>query len=174
MSSQLHQLTMSFLPEQDRMLLRISTGDGIEYQFWLTRRFIKILWRALLQVLERNPKLGGDLLPGVRDAILAMQHQEMIQTADFSQKHNEGNVQRTSNAGPLLVVGGTVSAIDDQQTRITLKTEDGNGVAFGLTKQLLHALCHMVISTTHQAEWDLDLTVGDAAAVVVPDRANVH
>ncbi len=156
------------------MLLRINTSDGTEFQFWLTRRFIKILWQALLQVMQRNPNLGGDLLPGVRDAIMAMEHQEMVQTADFSQKHEEAKVQITADSGPLLVVGGTVSAIDDQQTRVTLKTEDGKGIAFSLTKQLLHALCQMVISTTHQAEWNLDLTVGDAASVVVPDSANVH
>jgi len=188
MSNHLHQLTMSFKPEQDRMLLRVSTNDGTEFQFWLTRRFIKILWTALLQVIQdkpkviqdkpkviqRNPKPGGDLLPGVRDAIIAMEHKEMVQSADFSQKHEEGKVHANAKTGPLLVVGLSVVAIADQKTRITLKTKDGEGLSFGLTKQLLHALCQMVISTTNKAEWNLGLTVGDAAAIIVPDQSRVH
>lgn len=168
MAGPLHQLTITFDPEQDRMLLRIGTAENTEYRLWLTRRFVKVLWGALMQTLDRNPELRDDVLPDVRDAVKAMEHQEAVQASNFSQSHAKSNVNLTSNTGPLLVTGGQVKAVDDENTMLNLKTSSGMGVQFGLNKQLLHALCHMMISSAQTADWDLDLQVGDPS-VFVPD-----
>ncbi len=168
MSAPLHQLTLTYDPVQDRMLLRIGTADGTEYQLWLTRRFVKVLWGALMQTLDGNPELGKDLLPDVRDAVKAMDHQEAVQSSDFTQSHAKDNVNLTSNTGPLLITGGQVKPVDGENTVLALKTADNMSVQFGLNKQLLHALCHMMITSAHKAEWDLDLQVGDPQ-VFVPD-----
>lgn len=168
MSAPLHQLTLTFDPVQDRMLLRIGTADSTEYQLWLTRRFVKVLWGALMQTLDRNPELGKDLLPDVRDAVKAMDHQEAVQSSNFSQAHAKDNVNLTSNTGPLLITGGQVKPVDAENTVLALKTSDNKAVQFGLNKQLLHALCHMMITSAQKAEWDLDLQVGDPQ-VFVPD-----
>jgi hypothetical protein len=37
----LHQIRIDYHQEQDRLLLRISTNEGSELRFWLTRRFVK-------------------------------------------------------------------------------------------------------------------------------------
>ena len=121
-----------------------------------------------MQTLDRNPELGKDLLPDVRDAVKAMDHQEAVQSSDFSQSHAEGNVNLTSNTGPLLITGGQVKPVGPENTVLALKTVDNMSVQFGLNKQLLHALCHMMITSAHKAEWDLDLQVGDPQ-VFVPD-----
>ena len=54
MSAPLHQLTLTFDPIEDRMLLRIGTAKNTEYHLWLTRRFIKVLWEALMKILDRT------------------------------------------------------------------------------------------------------------------------
>ena len=64
MTAALHQLTMTYAAEQDRMLLRIGTGENTEYQLWLTRRFVKVMWGALIQTMERDPEMNRDLMPG--------------------------------------------------------------------------------------------------------------
>ncbi len=51
MSNQLHQLTVKYVPTEDRLLLRIGTTAKTEYRLWLTRRFVAALW----------PSLGGQL-----------------------------------------------------------------------------------------------------------------
>ena len=33
-----HQLSIAFVAEQDRLLARVNTREGQELQFWLTRR----------------------------------------------------------------------------------------------------------------------------------------
>ena len=140
MTSALHQITMSYSTEDDRMLLRVSTTDKTEYRLWLTRRFVRVLWGALIQVLEREPSLKKGLTPKVKKAVVAMQHHEAVSAADFSRGHDEGYDDLTSNTGPQLVVGGSVTPGDKGLTGLRLKTRDGRDFNFALNKNLLHAL----------------------------------
>ena len=39
----LHQLKLDFNPEQDRLLLRVSTDNQLEVRLWLTRRALRLL-----------------------------------------------------------------------------------------------------------------------------------
>ena len=212
MSAPLHQLTLTFDPIEDRMLLRIGTAKNTEYQLWLTRRFIKVLWEALMKTLDRtiefrepgakqdknrqkdignagtdisegggndeagrvsNDKINSDDIENkssqlVRNKVKAIEHKEAIQTSDFSKKHSKGNVNLTSKSGPLLVVGCRVKSLNEQNTLLSLKTADGMGIQFGLSKKLLHALCHMMVSSSNKAQWNLVLEVGDPK-VFAPD-----
>ncbi|MEK9722938.1 MAG: hypothetical protein VW405_05565 [Rhodospirillaceae bacterium] len=174
MSSPLHQLTMTYSPEQDRVMLRIGTKEKTEYQLWMTRRFVRVMWGALVQTIERNPELAKGVMPDVKKALMAMEHQESIQASDFSQEHAKGNVNLTSNTGALLVTGGQVKPVNGNLTRIKLNTENGTGIEFSLNKQLLHALCHMMVTSAQTAEWDLDLAIGDPQVVVPQDARHVH
>jgi len=171
MSGPLKQLTMTYDPSQDRMLMRIATAENTEYQLWLTRRFVRVLWGALMQTMDRNPKISEHAdKPAVKDAVKGMQHQEAVQSSDFSQPHTEGNVNLTSNSGPLLVTGGQVKPVSEDNTVLAFKTDDGKGVQFALNQKLLHALCHMMSTSAGKAEWNLGLQVGDPQ-VLVPERS---
>lgn len=199
MTSPLHQLTMTYSPEQDRVMLRIGTKESTEYQLWMTRRFVRIMWRALIKIMERDTNLAKDWvpedrvtedrvpkdraskdqvpkdnIPEVKDAIMAMQHQESVQNSDFSQKHAKGNVNLMANTGALLVIGGQVKPVNEDRTRINFKTEKGTGIEFFLNKKLLHALCHMIIKSAQRAQWDLDLAVGDPNVMMPADTAQIH
>ena len=106
MPSTLHQITMSHSAEEDRPLLRISTLDKAEFQFWLTRRFVNVLWPALMTVIEKeNPAAKKNLMPAAKKAVVAMEHQEAVAAADFTRDHDEGNKDLTPGPrpGPLLV-----------------------------------------------------------------------
>ena len=225
MSAPLHQLTLTFDPVEDRMLLRIGTAENTEYHLWLTRRFIKVLWEALMKTLDRTiefrepgaeqdknrqkdignagkgtseggrgDEAGKDTSEGgrndkagrvsndgtnsddignkssqlVRNKVKAIEHKEAVHTSDFSKKHSKGNVNLTSKSGPLLVVGCRVKPLNEQNTLLSLKTADGMGIQFGLNKKLLHALCHMMVSSSNKAQWNLALEVGDPK-VFAPD-----
>ena len=166
MTKALHQMTMTYVPEQDRVMFRVSTTQSTEYQMWFTRRFVSVLWTALRQVLERHPDIREDMTRDVKDAILGMEHQEAVQQADFSQDHKRGNADLTSNTGPLLVTGGAVTPAENDLTHLKLATKEGSEVRFTLNKQLLHAFCHLMVSTALRADWSLDLSMGDANVVV--------
>lgn len=174
MTSALHQITMSFLAEDDRLLMRVSTTDKNEFHFLLTRRFVNILWPARMTVIEKeDPASKQNLMPGARKAVTAMKHQEAIAESNFSQTHDEDTKQLTPN--PLLVTGGSVNPGKQGVTGLTFKTQGGAEIKISLNKTLLHALCRLLIETTMKADWDLGLVVGDAARIMVPeDKAQIH
>lgn len=169
----LHQMTMGYEPAEDRMLLRISTTAKLEYRLYLTRRFVKVLWGGLTKILERHPDIKADLMPKVKEAVVAMRHQEAVQTADFSQDHVKDNRNLMSNTGPQLVTGAKVHGTKSGHTVMSFQTSFGSDVNISLNEQLLHAFCHMVITTATKAEWDLELTMGDGN-VVVPTEGAKH
>ncbi|MEE8351685.1 MAG: hypothetical protein V3R37_05780 [Rhodospirillales bacterium] len=175
MTAALHQITMSYAVEDDRLLLRISTTEKKEYQLWLTRRFVSVLWSALMQVIEKEPGAKAALEPSAKKAVMAMQHEEAVSASDFSQNHDNETENMTSDTGPLLVIGGKVVQGDQGVTNLILQTRSGPEVKVALAKNLLHGLCRLLIETTMKADWDMNLVVGDAAGFVVPDdRTQVH
>lgn len=174
MTSALHQITMSFAAEEDRLLLRVSTTDQTEFRFWLTRRFVRVLWAALITTIEKDPDIQRAIQPAARRAVMAMEHQEAVGASDFTRAHDAGHRDVTEGSGPLLVTGGTVRPGKGAMTMLHLQTRGGAEVKLGLDKNLLHALCRLLIDTTTHAGWDLDLVVGDAGALAPGDRTKVH
>ena len=69
--------------------------------------------------------------------------------------------------------GGTLAAKGPGITHLTLNSENGMAINVSLNKKLMHAFCHMTISTSFQAEWELGLAVGDPS-VISSDSTKVH
>ena len=133
-----------------------------------------------MKVMEKeNPAAKKNLMPAAKKAVMAMEHQEAVAAADFTRDHDEGNKNLTpgtgDNRGPLLVIGGSVSPGKSGTTGLILKTKNNAEIKVSLNKELLHALCKLLIEVTMKAGWDMGLSVGDAGAIVLPeDKARIH
>lgn len=184
MTAKLHQITVTYLPAEDRLLLRIGTTEHTEYRLFLTRRFITGLWPLLGGQLTAAADLSGiraaadadaaaqaAVDPDVKEAVLGMEHQELIQESNFQETHAEDNVDLTANSGPLVVTGAKVKPWDGKQLIIEFQTADKMNVTVTLDKRLLHGFCHMLATTVASAEWGLNLTIGDPAAQATPTKA---
>lgn len=168
MSSPLHQMTMGFSAEDDRLLLRLTTRDMTEYQLWLTRRFVKVLWGALIQILEKAPQTA----PKARGPVMAVEHFEAVRTAELSRKHDVGTKKATPE--PELIIGGTVKAEAGGLTRLVFNTKGGLTYTFTLNKKFLHLLLHLTASCAAKAEWDLETAVGSGNVVIPADPSRAH
>jgi len=192
-STRLHQMTVKYVPTEDRMLLRIATSEKTEYRLWLTRRFIATLWPALGGQLAQTADLSGlrpqakaseaaagalqapPAVPSkVRDAVLGMEHQAAVQDSDFSRKHDEDTVDLTANSGPMVVVGAKVKPWDGQRLVLGFQTANDVNVTVTLDKKLLHGFCHMMATTVRSAEWGLELTVGEPVVAPQAGTQVVH
>ena len=89
MADKLHQFQMAFVAEQDRMLLRISTQDKAELRLWMTRRVVRLLWGALLKMIEAASEKDTPIEPHKREAILQFEHQCAVAQADFKTPFQE-------------------------------------------------------------------------------------
>ena len=107
----LHQIGLSYDGVEDRLVLRVSSTDKSEWRLALTRRFVRLLWQALVGILEKHPDIRADLMPRVKEAMLAMQHQAAVQSADMGRAYAEDNRDLTSNTGPQLVTAARVTPI---------------------------------------------------------------
>ena len=47
----IHQLSVNYLAEQDRILMRVNTAASEEMRLWLTRRLMLGLWPLLSKLL---------------------------------------------------------------------------------------------------------------------------
>jgi hypothetical protein len=169
----LHQIGLAYDPVQDRLVLRISSTDKSEWRLALTRRFVRLLWKALVGVIEKHPDIRDDLMPKVREAMLAMQHQAAVESADMGKAFAEDNRDLTSNTGPQLVTAARVTPKRQDLTELHFRTASGTDLRFVIDKTRLHAFCHLLVKSAVNAEWNLPMTIGDAAALA-PSGARVH
>lgn len=82
--SQLRQMQLQYQPVQDRLLLRIKTGDRQEFGFQLTRRLVKSLWPALVKALASHDDVVLQRDPEGRAAVMAFKHEAAASKADFA------------------------------------------------------------------------------------------
>lgn len=176
----LHQMSMSFSPEEDRILFRLSTTEQVECRLWFTRRYTRLLWKALKQRFDiagdAGPEARPDLDPKVKDAMLAMQHHDAVQQGDFTKRFDEGGENKPLEDQPMLVMGGACTPQPDGKgTRLTFRSKEGKEIGVTLNDDLLHAFCHLLQQTATKAEWNLDMVLG-GANVFIPDESetSVH
>jgi hypothetical protein len=144
---------MSYSATEDRLLLRVSTTAHDEHQIWLTRRFINVLWPALMKGVEKQslpPETAAapTTTPQVKRAVMAMQH-------------NEEKINKPSTEKPMLAIGGQCTPLPTGGMRLNLKTAENLQIGLNLNEHLLHAFCHQITSLTEKAEWGLAVGVGD-------------
>jgi hypothetical protein len=160
----LHQLKIEFVPEHDRLMMRISTDNGAEVALWLTRRCVKRLWPLLLNMAQATPEIVVQPNPEARRALLGFQHEKAVRQADFSKPYEEAARERPLGTNPLLVT--RIQPRRDQQGRhvLGLLPTVGQGVHLTLDDNLLHGMVKLIQNAVARAEWDLPLQLPSGMA----------
>lgn len=169
MTSQLHQIQLSFVPEHDRLLLRIKSTDLQEVRLWLTRRFVKLAWPNLIKLLSSDPTVAVQQSAQAQEAILAFEHEKALSQANFSDSFSEETQQLPLGNDPVLVTRLTLRKEKDDRHLICFHPTEGQGVEIGMHTDMIHSLCKLIIETTARADWDIDLAVTSLA-----DTARSH
>lgn len=161
----LHQINLGFSPEEDRLLLRINTTGKTEYCLWLTRRYVKLLWKLLTNSVESLPDVSAQSAPEARTAVKSFQRQEARQAADYSKNSEDGQAKHPLGEAAALLVGVRAGP-GKNGTQLILQTKDGHAINLSLELKLLYSLLDLLISSTKQAEWNLDFRAEDVAVAV--------
>jgi hypothetical protein len=148
---------------QDRILLRFSTADDCEFQFWLTRRFMKRFWPVLLKMLEHDEPVRQQRDGETRRAVLSMRHEAFRQESDFSTAFKERTYQRPLGADPVLVGRADCTPHADGLTRLSLRPLQGQGIDLTLDARMLHSICKLLTDALAKADWDLDIKIPQVA-----------
>ncbi|MEO8441833.1 MAG: hypothetical protein ABI547_05055, partial [Betaproteobacteria bacterium] len=74
----LEQIRIDFIPEHDRLLMRLASGDRSEVLLWLTRRCVRLLWPLLVKMTESLPRIAQQPRPEARQALLGMEREQAL------------------------------------------------------------------------------------------------
>ncbi len=155
----LEQITIDFVPEHDRLLMRLAGGEKSEILLWLTRRCVKLLWPRLLQLAASVPVIAQQAAPEARQALLGMERERALAKADFSKPYAASGRERPLGAEPLVVARINTGRNDTGQHVLALAPREGTGVNLALDDTLLHGLCKLLQDAVGKAEWDIVLTL---------------
>jgi hypothetical protein len=155
----LEQIRIDFVPEHDRLLLRITSGDRSEILLWLTRRCVKLLWPLLVKMTESVPHIAQQPLPEARQALLGMEREQALAKANFSSNYDAAGRERPLGAEPLLVARVNTGRNEQGKHVLVMLPQLGHGVTLAIDDTLLHGLCKLLQDVAGKAEWDIALTL---------------
>ena len=160
--SQMHQMQLTYVATEDRMLFRVNTKERQEFRFWMTRRYVAILWHTLTQLLA-NRAPGAVAAPAApfSDPIVEatkqeIKHQEVVAQADFKTQYQESTYLPLGES-PVLLFSVGVKPGPQGEALLCLHPEQGQGIEMALNEQIVHSICQLILDTAAKAEWGLQL-----------------
>ena len=168
----IHQIQMAYNAQEDRILLRILSTERAEFRFWLTRRYVKLLWTVLLKMLERDPSAAQHADENVRRAMIGFQHANAVSGGEFAKPYEEGVSVLPLGAAPVLLSRITGKQPDQQQQLLSLHPEQGQGIDLGVNTGLLHMISKLLVDAVAQSDWDIKLAI-DADFALPPQVQGV-
>ncbi len=171
----IHQLSVVYQADQDRLLLRVRTHDERLFELWLTRRLMLRLWQPLqntasaaaLGVASKN----STILPEARDMMTQTLRERAKQSADFASPFDDNSSERPLGEHPMLVAAVDLKHDGQGQVGVSWRDAQGRNLSVNLTHALLHNLLTLVEQALAQSEWGLAAPQGEPAAPVVDGAA---
>lgn len=161
MTDQLQQINISFVPVEDRLLLRMTAGKpgGLsEYRVWLTRRFVRLLWSTLEQMMELEMKKNPSISPESRQVVRQFQEDAALKNTDFSTPfQDEQPSSLPLGDAPILASLIQSGHGHDGQQVLCIKDQRNQGINITLNLQLIHSVRKLINDAVRLAQWDLNI-----------------
>lgn len=159
-------MSISYLPEQDRILVRVNTSDDHELQFWFTRRLTLGLVPLFERIVtEHATRAGGPATthmaaadPMAKKAMADFARAETVRQADFSTPYQPAATRQQVFPSPLLITDISIAPLPGAQMRLTCTEKLGGDqpprrFELALSQQLTHAFMHLLDHAVHASQW---------------------
>ena len=167
----LHQLKVDYDAEQDRLLMLVATGEGVELRLSLTRRFVKLFWPLLVKLAEEaSPRIRAQANPEARKALLGLEHEYAVSRADFSKPYDAGDSATPLGEAPLLLARIQTGHDRNGQPVVALHPSEGQGITLTFDSVLLHSVCRLLQAAVKKSDWDMELKLPGAEAADPGER----
>lgn len=165
--SSIAQLDIRYVPNEDRILLSVTSSSKEEIRLWFTRR---ITQNVLTQLKEKTTahrittpeEEGGaeDITPEQAAAQAEFEQQKVAENANFKEKFVGGT------SFPLGEDGIVVNKINFKPDTggkgnhsLTFEPKQGKGVTFGVSVSLFNTFFELMERTVPKCEWNLTLPI---------------
>lgn len=158
---QIHQLALHYVPEADRLLLRVNTSDGQQFAVWLTRRLCLRLWPHLasmvtqLGVAQEVAKASphATVLPEAKEMLADAARQRALRSTDFSKPFEAKAAAQPLGPEPLLATAVQLSPSTPGQLRLVISDAQQRKLQLQLTEQLATAVRELMQKALASADW---------------------
>lgn len=162
---QIHQMSVSYLPEQDRILMRVNTREGEEMRMWLTRRLMVGLYPLLTRLLtDHLLKLegAGASLEKADESLKRMladfRKEEFLRKADFDTPYQEGPAALPLGEEPLLITDVDATPQAGGPLKLTFNERPPSGETprsfnMEMLPKLMQGLMHLLDTALVQSGW---------------------
>ena len=148
------QIDLGYQPHQDRLLLRISSDENTEFQFWVTRLMVKNFWAMLLKADE-----AFTLQMGVGQKNKELPKKE---EGHFGKPYDEKKREKPWGENPLLVQG---VKLDPKGPLFLLSlVAEGRVFSIDLDPGLTRSFFKMISDVVNQLDWGLYLSLENLPA----------
>ena len=151
------QLNLSYIADQDRLLLRVGLSDNSELTVWLTYRITRMIWQ-LLNVEAHLPS-ANSIRAGAPPGQAVQQFQQEVQTTETLQKMDFQSPytpwQEVVNNQPMLVSNVLLHNQDGKPQYLEMPCLEGVNVRINLNPELILAICNMLQLSCKEAVWEL-------------------
>lgn len=155
----IHQLSVVYQTDQDRLLLRVRTRDERLFDLWLTRRLMLRLWQPLQNIASAvalgAASKGTTILPEARDMMTQTLRDQAKRSADFSSPFDDQALQRPLGEHPLLVAAVDLRHEAKGQVVVVLRDAQQRDLSLNLTPDLLYNLLTLLEQALVLSEWGL-------------------
>ncbi len=153
----IQQLNLSYIAEQDRLLLRVGLSDNSELMVWLTYRITRMIWQLLNN--EAHLPSANSIQADTPPSQAVQQFQQEVQTAEALQKMDFQSPytprQEVVNEQPMLVTNVLLHKQDGKPQGLEMPCLEGISVRMNLNAELTLAMCNMLQLSCKEAAWDL-------------------
>jgi hypothetical protein len=169
----IHQLSVTYVPEQDRILARINTTAGEEMRLWLTRRLMLGLWPLLSKVMQEHLlrlEAASSSLDAADDELRKMladfRRQEFLQNADFETPYQDNQPSLPLGEEPLLVTDVDASPLPNGRLRLSFnensqdkpqppppEAPEPRRFQMEMEPRLMQGLLHLLEQALSQSKW---------------------
>jgi hypothetical protein len=139
-------------------MLRVRSSDDAEYRFWITRRYLALLWPVLMKMADVFSESKAPVDPATRSVLSEMAHGNAVGNADFKSQYHDGSLFPLGEE-PILLVRIKVKPLEGKTQKLTLLPETGQGINLDLDEKLVHVLARLLQEAAAIAQWGLDLKV---------------
>lgn len=164
----IHQLSVAYIKEQDRLLLRINATTGEELRLWFTQRMTRGLVPHLHKVvmaLDASDAALADQSEASKQLLSEFKKDEVLQTADFKTPYKAAAKALPLGAEPLLVTEVRLTPLAGGKLQIAFDekladTTTPRGFKIAVESPLMHGFMHLLETAIGNAEWPITVPAG--------------
>lgn len=173
---QIRQLAVQYVPEHDRLLLRVNAHDGQQFAVWFTRRLSARLWPHLASQVTRigvahevaQASLDATLMPEAHAMLAQSARERALRGTDFKTPFDDQANAHPLGVEPMLATEVQLVPLANGQLRVVIIDGNRRHVQLQLAEVLATAVRELMAAALRQADWGLALEAAPHAPAPQP------